>query len=82
MELMTRAAELGSSKAHYYLTDIYEREGDLKKSKFHFEAGAIAGHEDAQSDLRYMEERSGNMEKAIKHWTIAASAGCYRAMLN
>jgi hypothetical protein len=27
-----------------------------------------------------MEDHSGNMERALKHWTIAASAGCYTAM--
>jgi len=27
-----------------------------------------------------MEDNSGNMERAVKHWTIAASAGHYEAM--
>jgi TPR repeat protein len=29
-----------------------------------------------------MEYNSGNMERAIKHWTIAASGGDYEAMHN
>jgi TPR repeat protein len=29
-----------------------------------------------------MEYKSGNMEQAIKHWTIAASAGNYTSMYN
>jgi hypothetical protein len=27
-----------------------------------------------------LEYNSGNIERALKHWTIAASAGCYTAM--
>ena len=30
--------------------------------------------------LGIMEKKSGNMERAIKHWKIAASAGDYVAM--
>ena len=31
---------------------------------------------------RVMECSSGNMERAVKQWTISASAGCFRAMHN
>jgi hypothetical protein len=40
----------------------------------------LAGHEVARYNLGCMEDHSGNMERALKHWTIAASAGCYTAM--
>ena len=80
MELFTKSAELGSSKAHSNLAGIYHQRGDLKKAKFHLEAAAMAGHEGARFNLGMMEYNSGNMERAIKHWTIAASAGCYRSM--
>ena len=52
----------------------------MKKVKFHYEAGAIAGHEIARYMLGEMEIESGNMERAVKHCTISASAGCYSAM--
>ena len=39
-ELYTRAAELGCSKAHSHLADVYHQGGDLKKTRFHFEAAA------------------------------------------
>jgi hypothetical protein len=53
----------------------------LKKAKFHVEAAAMAGHKVAtRSIVGYMENSSGNMERAVKHWTIAASAGDYTAM--
>ena len=56
--------------------------GDSKKSKCHYEAAAMAGHEVARSNLGCMEAQSGNMGQAVKHWVIAASAGEYNAMDN
>ena len=53
----------------------------MKKAKFHFEAAAMAGHEVARCNLGGLEAESGNMERAHKHWTIAASAGHYIAMI-
>ena len=82
LELFTRAADLGCSKAHNELGKIYHEGGNMKKAKFHFEAAAMAGHEGARYNLGNMEFNSGNMERAVKHWTIAASAGCFRAMGN
>jgi hypothetical protein len=49
----------------------------LKKAKFHYEAAAMAGRELARSTLGTNEYQSGNLERALKHWTIAASAGNY-----
>jgi TPR repeat protein len=80
MELYTKAANLGYSKAHNRLGDIYYEGGDLKKAKFHWEAAAMAGHEVARYNVGMMEVNSGNVERAVKHWTIAASAGHYIAM--
>jgi TPR repeat protein len=82
MELYTRAADLGHSKAHYELGVNYHGGGDLKKAKFHFEVAAMIGCEGARYNLGLMEHRSGNMERAVKHLTIAASAGSYLAMNN
>jgi TPR repeat protein len=41
IELYTRTAELGCSKAHCYLGNIHHKGGDMKKAKFHFEAAAM-----------------------------------------
>jgi hypothetical protein len=79
-ELYTRAAELGCSKAHSHLADVYHQGGDLKKTRFHFEAAAMAGNEFARCIVGVMESQSGNMERAVKHWTISAFAGQYNAM--
>jgi TPR repeat protein len=71
---MKKAAKLGSSDAHYHLGDIYSQGGDLKKTKF------LAGHEVARYNLACVEYNSGNIERALNHWIIAASAGGYHAM--
>ena len=80
MELWTRAAELGSSQAHFQLGTQYDAEGNSKKKKFHNEAAAMAGHEGARYNLGLMELKSGKYERAVKHLTIAASAGDYGTM--
>ena len=77
IELFTRSAELGFSKAHYLLGGIYHEGGDMKKAKFHFEAAAMAGNEEARYNLGIMDEESENMERAAKD---CCSAGNYRAM--
>jgi hypothetical protein len=50
------------------------------KNKFHHEAAAMAGHEAARFNLGRMEFESRNMERGLKHWRIAASAGCFSAI--
>jgi hypothetical protein len=40
----------------------------------------MAGHEMARNNLACLEAQSGNMERAIKHWIIGASAGEYLSM--
>ena len=52
----------------------------MKKSKFHNEAAAMAGNELARCNLGIFEMESGNIERAVKHWTITASAGCFGSM--
>jgi TPR repeat protein len=79
-ELFTKAIELGCSKAHYLLAEVYLDGGDVKQAKFHYEAAAMAGHEVARFNIGSIESASRNNERAIKHWTIAASAGHFAAM--
>jgi hypothetical protein len=43
---------------------------------------AMAGDEVSRYNLGIMEAQSGNMDRAIKHLRIVASAGYYRAMYN
>ena len=52
----------------------------MKKAKFHLEAAAMAGNEGARCNLGVLEYNSGFVERAMKHWIIAASAGEFDAM--
>ena len=80
IKLQTQAAELGSSQAHFALGLHFHKGGDLKKTKFHLGAAAMAGCEAARYNLGRIEANTGNFERAFKHWTIAASAGCFDSM--
>jgi TPR repeat protein len=82
MELYARAVELGFSKAHNNMADVYRKGGDTKKAKFHLEAAAMAGDEEARCMMGFIEYSSGNINRSTKHWTIAASAGNYTSMYN
>jgi TPR repeat protein len=57
IELWKQAAALGSSMAHFHLGDEYREGGDSKKSKFHYEAAAMAGNEDARNNIGTTEAR-------------------------
>jgi TPR repeat protein len=80
IELYVRAAELGCSDAHSDLGNIYRKGGDLKRAKFHWEAAAMAGHEIARFHLGIVEAEYGNIERAVKHFTIGASGGDFLSM--
>jgi TPR repeat protein len=80
IELYAKAAELGCSKAHFCVGELYEIGGDLKKAKFRYEAAATAGHEEAKYSLGCMDHTSGHQDRALKHWKISASAGYYNSM--
>jgi hypothetical protein len=85
----TKAAKLGDPEAHYQLSTVYrEGEGvekDEEKEVYHLEKAAIGGHPDARYNLgcvesaRYklacVEGRNGNIERAVKHFIIAANVG-------
>jgi hypothetical protein len=81
MELWTQAAKLGSSDVHYELGIHFHDGGrDMKKAKFHYEAAAMAGHENARYNLGCIDFSSGNISRGLEHFRIAASAGSHLAM--
>ena len=73
---METGAELGSNDAHFTRVSV------MVKAKFHYEAAAMAGNESARFNIGTTEYNLGNVEQAVKHWMIAASAGHYIAMHN
>ena len=75
----TRAAELGDVQAHYHLSCLYRYgrgvEKDKKKQLHHLKEAAIGGHPTARNDLGCVEEENGRVDRAAKHWIIAAKLG-------
>ena len=47
---------------------------------YHYEKAAIGGHPIARYNLGCYEGRSGNIERAVKHFVIAANLGYEKSM--
>ena len=75
----TRAAGLGEMDAHFNLSLMYQKgegvEKDGKKKVYHLEEAAIGGHASARNNLGCHEENSGQINRAMKHYIIAANLG-------
>jgi len=84
LELLNTAAELGSIEAHFTLANRYKMgdgvQQDVKTAVYHTEFAAIGGHEMARHNLGIVEKVNGNIERAYKHWMIAARAGAERSL--
>ncbi len=78
-EYWTRAADSGDVDAHYRLAFLYLQgdgvEQDREKLMYHAEEAAIAGHPEARYLLGCVDSNSGNTDRAVKHWIIAAAHG-------
>ena len=79
VQLLLKAIELGSVRAHNALGYMYE-EGkvvamDRKKAKYHYQLAAIGGSEESRLHLGHMEVLEGNMERGVNHWMLGAEAG-------
>jgi len=78
-ELTQKAGELGCAGGYYNLASLYSNgtgvEVDKKKAKRYFELAAMMGDITARHSLGIMEYKSGNINRAYKHLTIAAKAG-------
>jgi TPR repeat protein len=80
-EYMTKAAELGDLEARFDLGLMYYKrarggvEVDMKKAVYHWEKAAIGGNPFARHNLACIEEENGNIERAVKHFIIAANLG-------
>ena len=84
VEYLTMSAELGDVVAHNQLGKMhYNGEGVEKneeKGVYHFEKAAIGGHHQARYNLAAVEHNTGNIERAVKHFIIAANLGHERSM--
>ncbi len=83
-EYFTNAAKLGDIAAHSKLGFMYMNgegvEKNEEKALYHFEKAAIGGHPGARYALALIEGRNGNIERAVKHFIIAAKLGDEHSM--
>jgi TPR repeat protein len=83
-EYWAKAAELGFAEAHHNLGVAYDRgegvEKDKEKAVYHYERAAIGGDPRARYNLGFHEERNGRVERAVKHFVIAAKHGLEDSM--
>ena len=84
IEYFKKAAGLGDLGAHYELSVMY-RFGhgvvkDKKNEVYHLEKAAICGVPFARHNLGIIENRDGRMDRATKHFIIAAKLGYDNSM--
>ena len=79
LELFRRAGELGLSMAYNNIGNAYSKgrgvEVDKKKAKHYYELAAMKGCMYSRHNLGLQEARAGNMDRALKHFMIAAASG-------
>jgi len=79
LKYLTKSATLGDAVAHYQLSVMYHEwcgvERDEEKKVYHLEEAAIAGDPSARYNLGNHEMKNGRIERAVKHWIIAANLG-------
>jgi len=84
LELWHRAAELGYAKAHCSIGNAYYNgegvEVDKEKATYYYELAAMKGSVFARSNLGIIEHRSGNMDRALRHYMIAVRSGYSKSL--
>ena len=79
-DLYLRAGELGCAEGYYnFGHSSYDNGGgvevDKKKAKYYWELAAMSGSVKARHNLGCEEVDSGNIDRAYKHFLLAANAG-------
>ena len=79
LELWHQAGELGSTEAYHNIACAYNNGVgvgmDKQKAEHYCELAAMEGHAGARHKLGLIEERKGNVDRALKHWMIATEKG-------
>ena len=87
LELVERAAELGSREANGQLGNLFDENAyglgidkDRARAVEHYEIAAKQGSALARHSLGVIEHNTGNYGLAMKHWMISAKMGCGPSM--
>lgn len=79
LKLWHRAGELGHTDAYYYISCAYGSgrgvERDAKKAIYYMEIAAMEGDTNSRNNLGVLEQNLGKIDRAIKHYMIAAKGG-------
>jgi len=79
LELFHKSAKLGNPFAHNNVSNYYRKGGivikDTRKVMYHEQLAAMAGDLRARYSLGCDENNAGNMDRAYRHWMIAANDG-------
>ena len=81
LDLWHRATELGHTDAYYDIANAYMfgrgrgLEVDEKKAVHYWELAAIGGCAESRQNLGVAEYKTGNVNRALKHWMIAVRDG-------
>ena len=79
LELWHQAGELGYTEAITNVGYFYDIgigvERDEEKAMYHYELAAMKGDMLARHNLGLEEEKAGNMDRALRHFMIAAGSG-------
>jgi hypothetical protein len=83
-ELWLKAGELGCAEAYYNLGCSYEEgtgvESDMKKAMHYYELAAMNGDVQGRHNIGCSEGYAGNLERAYKHFKLAARAGYTKSL--
>ena len=83
-ELYLKGGELGCAQAYFNLGNQYDNgrgvEIDRKKAKHYYELAAMNGSVQARNNLGVIDGQTGNYQRAMKHYIIAARAGSKRSL--
>jgi len=84
LELWHRAGELGHASAYYNIGAFYNNgegvEVDEKKAIHYNELAAMMGDADARYNLGLNEDDADNIDRALKHYMIAAKGGSRQSL--
>ena len=86
MKLTLQAGKLGHAESYAHVAHFYEIgegvERNIERAKYYYELAAMRGNAQARHNLACIEENAGNMNRAIKHYMIAAEAGLDESLKN
>jgi len=86
LKLYHKAADLGCADGYNNIGIAHDLghgvEVDTKKAVYYYELAAMGGVVEARHNLGFREMRSGNIDRMIKHWMIAAGDGFKNSVEN